>query len=44
MKLMKRKPLSKEAQQEKELYDFNAYFDNYMDPRPFVIGSTEFGT
>ncbi|PPE04044.1 hypothetical protein HCUR_00579 [Holospora curviuscula] len=37
-------PLSKEAQQEKELYDFNAYFDNYMDPRPFVIGSTEFGT
>ncbi|ETZ04971.1 hypothetical protein [Holospora undulata] len=35
-------PLSKETQQEKELYELNAYFDNYMDPRPFAVGSTEF--
>ena len=35
-------PLSKETQQEKALYELNAYFENYMDPRPFVVGSTEF--
>lgn len=35
-------PLSKELQQEKALYEMNAYFDDYLCPRPFIIGSTEF--
>ena len=35
-------PESKELQQEKAMYEMNAYFDDYLLPRPFIIGSTEF--
>lgn len=35
-------PESKELQQERALYEMNAYFDDYLLPRPFIIGSTEF--
>jgi hypothetical protein len=35
-------PESKELQQERALYEMNAYFDDYLLPRPFIVGSTEF--